>query len=150
MKTALFLALGAIAYQAGVMRLGSLAGIGRKMPITMAAFVVAGLGLMGVPGTAGFVSKWYLAVGAIDAGMTTLVFLIVASSLLAVVYIGRVVEVAYFREPSTAVAETSDPPWSMLLPLLVLAAATIYLGLDTSFSVGVAGSVAEALLGGLK
>ncbi len=150
MKTALFLALGAIAYRAGVMRLDNLSGIGRKMPLTMAAFVVAGLGLMGVPGTAGFISKWYLAVGAIDAGMTPLVFLIVASSLIAVVYIGRVVEVAYFREPSAAVSEASDPPWSMLSPLLFLAAATVYLGLDTRLTAGVAASVADALLGGLK
>ena len=149
MKTALFLALGAVAYQAGVMRLRDLSGIGRRMPLTMAAFVIAGLGLMGVPGTAGFISKWYLAVGAIDAGMTPLVFLIVASSLIAVVYIGRVVEVAYFREPSTAVSEAKDPPWSMLAPLLVLAVATIYLGIDTRLTAGVASSVAEALLGGL-
>lgn len=150
MKTALFLALGAIAYRVGVMRLRDLSGIGRKMPLTMAAFVVAGLGLMGVPGTAGFITKWYLAIGAIDAGMTPLVFLIVASSLIAVVYIGRVIEVAYFREPSVACSDAKDPPLSMLLPLLLLAAATIYLGFDTRLTAGIASDVAEALLGGLK
>ncbi len=150
MKTALFLALGAVAYRAGVMRLRDLSGIGRKMPLTMAAFVVAGLGLMGVPGTAGFISKWYLALGAIDAGWTFLVFLIVLSSLIAVVYIGRVIEVAYFREPSVAVSETSDPPLTMLIPLLLLALATIYLGFDTRLTADVSSAVAEFLLGELK
>lgn len=149
-KTALFLAVGAVVYQTGVMRLRDLSGIGRQMPLTMGAFVVAGLGLMGVPGTAGFISKWYVALGALDAGWTPLAFLIVLSSLLAVVYVGRVVEVAYFREPTVSVVDAKDPPLSMLLPLLALAVATIYLGLDTRLSVGLASGVAENLLGGLK
>ena len=150
MKTALFLALGAVAYRTGVMRLSDLSGIGRKMPLTMAAFVVAGMGLMGVPGTAGFISKWYLAIGAIDAGWTSLVFLIVLSSLIAIVYIGRVVEVAYFREPSSAVSKATDPPLSMLVPLLALAGATIYFGIDTRLTADVGAAVAEMLLGGLR
>ncbi|HRD76031.1 MAG TPA: monovalent cation/H+ antiporter subunit D family protein, partial [Hyphomicrobiaceae bacterium] len=86
MKTALFLALGAVAYRIGSVKLADLAGIGRQMPLTMAAFVVGGLAIIGVPGTAGFVSKWYLAVGAFERGWWPLVFLLLASSLLAVVY----------------------------------------------------------------
>ncbi|MDX2156067.1 MAG: monovalent cation/H+ antiporter subunit D family protein [Hyphomicrobiaceae bacterium] len=150
MKTALFLALGAVVYRIGSAKLDDLAGIGRQMPLTMAAFVVGGLALMGVPGTAGFVSKWYLAVGAFDRGWWPLVFLILASSLLAVVYIGRVVEMAWFREPSEIAAKAKDPPWSMLMPLLALAAATIYLGIDTEASAAIARKIAESLLGGLK
>ena len=132
------------------MQLADLAGIGRKMPLTMAAFTIAGFGLVGTPGTAGFISKWYLAVGALDKGWWPLVFLIVASSLIALVYVGRVVEVAWLREPAPAVAHASDPPLSMLLPLLVLAAATIYFGIDTEWTVGIAEPAAKALLGGLR
>lgn len=150
MKAALFLALGAVFFRIGSVQLADLAGIGRKMPLTMAVFVVAGLGLIGVPGTAGFVSKWYLAVGAIEKGYWPLAFVIVASSLIAVVYIGRVIEVAYFREPSPDIADTRDPPLSMLLPMIVLAVATIYFGFFTEWSAGLARDAAAMLLGGLK
>ncbi len=150
MKTALFLALGAVAYRIGSVKLADLAGIGRQMPLTMAAFVIGGLAIIGVPGTAGFVSKWYLSVGAFERGWWPLVFLILASSLIAVVYIGRVVEVAWFREPSEVAAQASDPPWSMLVPLLGLAAAIFYFGIDTEASAGVARKAATYLIGGLK
>ena len=92
------------------------------------AFAVAGLGLMGTPGTAGFISKWYLAVAAIDDGMYSVVFLIVASSLISVVYIGRITEVVWFREPSKAAAQAKETPLSMLIPLWLLVVATVYLG----------------------
>jgi multicomponent Na+:H+ antiporter subunit D len=150
MKAALFLAAGAIFYRKCPMPISELAGIGRKMPMTMAAFTVAGFALVGTPGTAGFVSKWYLALGALDTGWWILVFLIVGSSLLALIYVGRVVEIAWLREPTPAIAHASDPPLSMLLPLLVLAAATVYFGIDTEWTVGIASTVAANLLGGLR
>jgi multicomponent Na+:H+ antiporter subunit D len=150
MKAALFLALGAVFFRAGTVMLDDLAGIGRKMPITMTAFAVAGFGLVGTPGTAGFISKWYLALGALDKGWWVLVFLIVASSLIALVYVGRVVEVAWLRQPSPKLAKVSDPPLSMLLPLVALAAATVYFGFDTKLTAGVAGTAAKSLLAGLR
>lgn len=150
MKTALFLAVGAIVYRCGAVRMSDLAGIGRRMPLTMAAFVVGGFAIIGVPGTSGFVSKWYLAVGALERGWWPLVFVILATSLLAVVYIGRVVEIAWFREPSALAAKASDPPLSMLVPLLLLAAGTIYLGIDTEASAAIARKAAQMLVGGLK
>ena len=150
MKAALFLAAGAIFYRVGTVQLKELVGIGRKMPLTMAAFTIAGLGLVGTPGTSGFVSKWYLALGALDKGWWVLVFLIVASSLIALVYVGRVLEVAWLREPSAAIAHANDPPLSMLLPLIVLATATIYFGIDTEWTAGIAGTAAKALLEGLR
>jgi multicomponent Na+:H+ antiporter subunit D len=114
----------------------------------MAAFTVAGLGLIGTPGTSGFISKWYLAIGALDHGWWVLVFLIMGSSLLALVYVGRVLEVAWLRKPCPQIAHASDPPLSLLLPLLALAAATIYFGINTEWTVGIADTVARALLGG--
>ena len=150
MKTALFLSLGAVFFRLGTVRLDQLAGLGRKMPLTMLAFAVAGFGLVGTPGTAGFISKWYLAIGALDRGWWWLVLLIVASSLIALVYIGRVVEVVWFRPTSPTLDGAADPPLSMLLPILVLAAATIYFGFNTELSANIAATAAKTLLGGLK
>jgi multicomponent Na+:H+ antiporter subunit D len=150
MKAALFLAVGAIFFRVRTVKLSELAGIGRKMPITMAAFTVACFGLVGTPGTSGFISKWYLALGALEKGWWIVVFLIVASSLIALVYVGRVLEVAWLREPSAVVADANDPPLSMLLPLVLLAAATIYFGFDTEWTAGIADTAAKGLLGGLR
>jgi multicomponent Na+:H+ antiporter subunit D len=148
-KAALFLALGALVCQARTVTLTKVAGLGRRMPLTMTAFTIAGFGLIGTPGTAGFISKWYLAIGAIDHGMWWLVFLIAASSLISLVYIGRVLEVVWLRPTPPELKDVRDPPLSMLVPLLVLAAAVIYFGIETQWSVGVASAAADALLGGL-
>jgi multicomponent Na+:H+ antiporter subunit D len=150
MKTALFMALGAMLYRAGSVEIGDLAGLGRKMPLTTAALVVCGLGLIGVPGTAGFISKWYLAIGAIEHGLWPLAFVIVATSLLAVVYVGRIVEAAYFRDPIQKTFTAREPPLSMLAAILLLAAATIWLGIDTRITADVASEAARSLLQGLK
>jgi len=147
-KGALFLAIGGIVYRMGAARLGDFAGIGRTMPYTMAGFVIAGLSIVGVPGTAGFISKWYLAIGALDKGYWWLVILLVLSSLIAVIYIGRVVEAAYFREPEGKVLEATDMPASMLIPAWIMILATIYFGIETSWTVGIAGPAAKALLAG--
>lgn len=149
-KGALFLAVGCIVFRTSAVKLDELAGIGRKMPWTMAAFVVAGLGLIGVPGTAGFVSKWYLVAGALENGWWWLAFLIVLSSLIAVVYIGRFVEIAYFREPSKAVADGRVPPPEMIAVTWVLTAATVYFGLDADLTAGLAFEAAESLIEGVR
>jgi multicomponent Na+:H+ antiporter subunit D len=149
-KSTLFMALGATAFATGKRTIEDLAGIGRKMPLTMTAFIIAGLGLIGVPGTAGFISKWYLVLGAIDAGLWWLAALVVASSLIAIVYVGRVVEAAWFQEPKNALAEVSEPPLSMLLPMWAMALFTIWLGLDADLTAGLAGKAAAELLAGLR
>jgi multicomponent Na+:H+ antiporter subunit D len=150
MKAALFLALGAVFYRINSVRLSDISGIGRSMPITMGAFTLAGLGIIGVPGTAGFISKWYLANGALENGSWIIVALILGSSIISVVYIGRILEAVWIGTPSEQVEKARDPPPSMLAPLLILAAASIYLGLDTRATVGIAAMAAEALLAGLR
>ena len=145
-KCALFLAVGCIFYATGVTRIADLAGIGRTMPLTMAAFVIAGLGLIGVPGTAGFVSKWFLIQGAAQLGQWWIVAAIVISSVLAVVYIGRIVEIAWFREPTAVVVRR--PPIEMLVVTWALTAGVIYFGLETDINAGVAAEAARVLLQG--
>ena len=110
--------------------------------------VIAGLGLIGVPGTAGFVSKWYLIAGALERDMWWLAGVIVVSSLLAVLYIGRVVEVAWFHEPGASTETIKAVPPEMAAITWVLAAATIWFGFDTTITAGVAGRAAEILLAG--
>lgn len=150
MKGALFMALGAVFFRIGSVKIDDLAGLGKKMPITMGAFVFAGLSIIGVPGTVGFISKWYLGVGAFEHGWWWLVFLIVASSLISVVYIGRLVEVIWFRPVSELARNASEPPLGMLLPTLVLVFFTLYFGLDARLTAGVAGRAAELLMMGLQ
>ena len=120
------------------LQIEELAGIGRKMPLTMAAFTIAGLGLVGMPGTVGFVSKWYLVVARFEQRLVVAGLPHRRQLADHLVYVGRVLEVVWLREPSQAIAQASDPPLSMLLPLLVLAAATVYFGIDTQWSAGIA------------
>ena len=147
-KGALFMALGAVALRVKTCHIEELAGIGRKMPLTFSALLIAGLSLVGVPGTVGFVSKWYLIVAAFEIGWWWLAFLIVASSLITVVYVGRVIEAVWFREPSPTAATATEAPLGMLIPMWILAGATIFFGLDTDLTAGLASKAAAVLLGG--
>ena len=149
-KGSLFMSIGAVVFRAGSCAIEDLAGIGKLMPITMSAFVIAGFGLIGVPGTAGFVSKWYLIIASFDRGWWWLAFLIVASSVIAVVYVGRVVEVAWFREPNEALKDVKDPPLEILAPILIMVFAIVYFGIDADLTAGLASEAAEALLAGLR
>jgi len=147
MKGALFLALGAVMYRIGTTRLDHFQGLGRQMPLTMAAIVIGGLSLIGVPLTVGFVSKWYLVLALIENGWWPVAVLILLGSLLAVVYIWRIVETAYFK-PALADTDTiKEAPLSFLIPVWTLVLANIYFGIDTRLSVQVAQAAAQSLFG---
>ena len=148
MKGALFLALGMVVYRLGSATLDDIAGLGRRMPWTAAAIVVGGLSLIGVPPTAGFISKWYLVLATLEQGYWPLAVLILLASLLALIYVWRVVEKAYFADAGEAADEVCEAPLSMLLPVWVLVIANLYFGLDTGLSVGVATNAAAQLIGG--
>src|SRR5690606_36653889 len=98
MKGALFLALEAVAYRLGSSDIKAFRGLGRAMPLTMAAIVIAGFRYIGVPLTGGFVCKWYLVLATIQVGLWPVAVLFQLGSLLAVVYVWRVVEVANFQQ----------------------------------------------------
>ncbi|MDA0785278.1 MAG: monovalent cation/H+ antiporter subunit D family protein [Proteobacteria bacterium] len=148
MKAGIFMLLGAVMFRLGSVKLEDMAGIGRKMPFTMAGIVILGLGLIGTPGTSGFVSKWWIVLAALEKDQWWLVALILVASLITMIYVGRIVEVAYFREPSAKAVTLREAPLMMLIPAYVLVAATIYFGLDTEWSVGLAQRAAAALLAG--
>jgi len=146
-KTALFLALGALTYRIGAVTRSSIAGLGRQMPLTMAAFTVAGLSLVGVPLTVGFVSKWYLILAALERGWWPLAVVVLVGSLLALVYVWRVIEIAYMRQPAEAARVAEVSPW-LWAPIWLLVGANVYFGIDTSLTTTTATQAAQVLMGG--
>jgi len=145
MKGALFMALGCIALRFGTSQLAVFRGLGRRMPWTMAAFVAGGLSLIGVPLTVGFISKWYLVLAAIELGWWPIVAVIIIGSLLAIIYIWRVVEVAYLQAPDDDTR--CEAPLSLLLPTWALVLANFWFGIDTRVTVGMAERAAALLTG---
>ena len=131
-KGCLFLIAGSIAWKTGIRDINQLARICRRLPWTMAVFIVAALSMIGLPPTAGFFSKLYLVLGSIEAGAWGYVAVLIASSLLTAVYFFRVIEFAYLRQPNPA-EETDKPekedkalpgrwelPPAMLVPIVIL------------------------------
>ena len=118
------------------------------MPITMAAFVVGGFGLIGVPTTVGFVSKWYLVLGALEQGRFLVAFLVLLGSLLAVIYIWRLLEIVYFQEPPAG-SERCEAPLCMLVPTWILLGASLWFGVSTEFTTGFAHAAARLALPGV-
>mgnify|MGYP001463103282 FL=1 len=149
MKGALFMSMGCVMYRVGSVRLERMNGLGRAMPWTMAAFVVGGLSLIGVPFTVGFISKWYLVQAALEQGMWPVAGVVLLGSLLALMYVWKVVEVAYFREADPELG-ISEAPLSLLVPTWVLVLGNLYFGINASDSVGIATRAAEVLLGALS
>ena len=149
MKGALFMSMGCVMYRVGSVRLERMHGLGRAMPWTMAAFVVGGLSLIGVPFTVGFISKWYLVQAALEQGMWPVAGVVLLGSLLALMYVWKVVEVAYFREADPELG-ISEAPLSLLAPTWVLVLGNLYFGINASDSVGIATRAAEVLLGALS
>ena len=146
-KAALFMAVGALVLRTGTTFYDRIAGMGRVMPFTGAAVVVGGLSLIGVPGTAGFISKWVLVQAAFDNGWWWMALAIMASSLLAVIYVWRIVETLYLHAPNPE-AEHHEAPLMMLVPIWIMAGSCVWFGFDTELTLGTARTAAEALLAG--
>ena len=147
MKGALFMAVGAVLLRTGSVDIKAFQGLGKQMPYTMAAFTIAGLSIIGVPLTAGFVSKWYLVTAALEQQHWLVAFIVLVGSLLAVVYIGRILEAAYLKKPSAITADKTikEAPLLMLIPMWILVLANIYFGIDTTLSVSAADAAAQWL-----
>ena len=153
MKCGLFLAVAAMVLRfgretVGSTRLEDLKGLGKTMPFTAAAFLVGGLSMIGVPATVGFVSKWYLVLGAFEAGKWWVAALILLSSALAIAYVWRVVEVFYFVDPPKQAEEATEAPWWVLGPAWTLVAAAVVFGVWTTPTLSLASAAADVLLGG--
>lgn len=138
MKICSFFCAGAIMYRTEKHYIHELDGLGRRMPWVFGIFTISSLALMGVPGLAGFISKWNLAYAAVESGNTLAYFgigCLLVSALLTAIYMLSIVIRAFFPpadlDENTG-KEFSDPNWKMLLPLIVFAVAIICFGLFSS------------------
>ena len=135
MMLALFLVVGAIMYRTGKREISQLKYLHRKMPFTMAVFVIAALSVIGIPPTCGFFSKWYLILGAIDANKWVFVAVLLISSLLNIILFFRCIESAYL-EPvaghasggSELAITREESPLTMLIPILIAGAGIMSFG----------------------
>lgn len=130
MKTLLFLAVGVVIHQSGYKKISQIHGLARRMPWTFAAITLGALSMVGIPGTAGFISKLYLALGALDAGQVIFAVLILVSSLLSAVYYFPLIITAYFGHDASP--DIKEPSLAVRLPLAVLSLAILFYGLMPS------------------
>lgn len=134
-KVALFLCAAAIIYQTGCKRVEELRGIGRGMPVTLWCYTIVSLGLIGIPPASGFVSKWHLAVGALHSGIPVFSWLgpvvLLVSALLTAGYLLPITMQGFFpgEHYDASRFEHKEPSVLMLVPLLILAAMTILIGI---------------------
>ncbi len=145
-KGALFMCLACLASSIKTTKCQDLAGVGRSHPWVCASFVLGGIALIGVPPTSGFTSKWYLVSAILDTSSWWLAIIVMFTSLLAVVYVWRVVEQMYFREPAAALAHLNPTPRLLLAGTWLMIFLTVYFGIDNRYPVSVASTAVESLL----
>ena len=151
-KITSFFCVGAVMYKTQKQYVHEIDGFGRKMPITFGIFTVSALALMGVPGLAGFISKWNLATAAVmsESGMAYIgIGALLISALLTAIYMLSIVMRAFFPGKGSLVSipeGTEDPNWLMLVPLTLFAAATLLFGLHSAPIVSFFARIAEGSL----
>lgn len=134
-KNILFLCAGAIIYKKGCILVEDLQGIGKEMPIVMGCFTIASLSLVGIPPTGGFVSKWFLAQGALGSSIGTIavvgVTILMVSALLTAGYLISIVMDGFFpgNDFNYSAIQKREPNYLMTVPLVILAAAVVLLGI---------------------
>jgi len=134
-KISLFFCAGAIICATGKTDIRDMGGMARQMPVTLAVFALAALSMIGVPPVGGFVSKWYLAVGALDIHSTGLLAVLLVSSILNAYYFGEVVLLGFFGAPPEGAApaegslESTTLMRLMVYPTAVAAALSIAWGM---------------------
>jgi len=136
MKITLFFCAGNLAESTGIHTIRHMAGVGRRLPATMGAFTLAAFGMIGVPPMAGFISKWYLGTGAISAGQTWAVWILVASTVLNAAYFLPIVYAVWFKSPEAPWPAEQRPKhgrfeihWMLLFPPVLTAVLALLGGL---------------------
>ena len=143
-KSGLFLAAGAIIAATGKTRISEMAGIGGRMPITMTAFTIGSLGMVGIPLFSGFIGKWHLLSGSLIAGSALAPLVIVIGSVLAAAYLFPIIRTAYFDQDQAT--DGQDPGAPQRIALILLAAGVVILGVAPGPFLELAGRAALELL----
>jgi multicomponent Na+:H+ antiporter subunit D len=151
-KAALFMVAGILLYRANTTNLKDLRGLGRDMPWTLLAMAIAGLSLIGMPGTVGFISKWFLISGAIETGRWYVVLVVLASSIIAILYVWKMIEALYFGSSDKVRINVgqdnkgiNQTPVSMVLAVWIAALSCVYFGLDSDLPRQAAETAVQAL-----
>lgn len=144
-KGAVFLLLGCIAFSHINPTLEKIKGLGKSMPFIAAGIVIAGLSLIGVPGTAGFISKWSLILAIVEKGFWLLAIVALAGSLLTIVYVWKLVEIMYFKKQTEITEPKEKTPITMTFISLFLVSLCLYFGLDPSLILDSANFAAQSL-----
>lgn len=151
-KVALFLCAAAIIYQTGCKRVEELRGIGKGMPVTLWCYTIVSLGLIGIPPTSGFVSKWHLAMGALESEIPVFSWLgpviLLLSALLTAGYLLPITIKGFFpgEDYDASAFGGKEPSKCMLIPLIIFAALTVILGLVPNPLLGVLESFAGSVM----
>jgi multicomponent Na+:H+ antiporter subunit D len=147
-KGGMFMAVGAVVLRVGGNTIDDFKGLGRKMPLTMAAFTIGGAGLIGIPMTAGFISKWYLVEGAMQEGFWLVAFVVLLGGLLALIYVWRLIEIIWLAPPKDPKQSIPEAPLTMLIPMWILIGASVVFGIDATWTAESARAAANLLLHG--
>lgn len=149
MKSCLFLIAGTLILLTGKTEVQDFRGIGKRLPISMVCFTMASLSMIGIPPFNGFLSKWYLGLGALEVNQPLSALVLLISSLLNAVYYLPIVINAFFRKEEHDFSMIKEPPMKMLLPILILAAATVVFDLlPVNVLLNLSEITAETLFGG--
>lgn len=143
-KITLFFCAGAIYVATHKKNISEMSGLGRAMPFTFGAFAIAALSMIGAPPVAGFITKWHLLIGAMDAGSIGILLVLVASTLLNAAYFAPVVYTAFFGKPSETDAHHGhhgEAPLAMLVPLCITAVISVAIGIYPDFFMRLAHAV---------
>lgn len=137
MKITLFFCAGNLTETLGIHKVSEMRGVGKRMPLTMMAFTVGALGMIGIPPIAGFISKWYLGLGALQAEQSWVILVLIASTLLNAAYFLPILYTAWFCQPSSTWPNerhfgSKETSWALLLPSLTTAGLAVAAGLLAS------------------
>jgi len=147
MKGALFMAVAGVVLTYQGTRISDFKGLGRAAPFTMTAFAISGLSLIGMPLTAGFQSKWALLSALLESGWDFAAFVVVASSILAVLYMGRVLQAVFFEAPTNPRKVRREAPLLLLVPLWVLALLNLWVGVQADWVIDLTNAAAQSSYG---
>lgn len=145
LKITLFFCAGAIITVTGKEKISEMAGVGRQMPLTMLAFTICSIGMIGLPPTNGLISKLFLMAGSVEVGHPAVIVVLITSALLNAAYFVPIIITAFFKKGDFAPHPGAEAPLSMLGPIVLLALLCLVVGIKLDLTVPFIQSIAGYL-----